>query len=100
MAIDFHKDMDKYLTGKRRKRLLSDIKSRVMNKKASISAKASDNYVKIKGTVKSRVEKIKKRKKEEKEITQQDIESLVQKKGREKKPKVDLEKKMAGKKLS
>jgi hypothetical protein len=79
MAVDFHRDMDNYLTGKRRKRLISDLKSKIMNKKSLITSKASTRFGEIKGRVKTKVETLKK-KEPKKEITQKDIDKLVQKK--------------------
>jgi len=81
MAIDFHGDMDKYLAGKRRKKAFSGIKSKIMNKKAVVSYKAMDRLGGLKNKVVSKVDDIRNKKKEEKQISQDDINNLVEKKG-------------------
>ncbi len=88
MTVDFHKEMDKYLASKRRKKVFSGIKSRVMNKKSVVSCKAKNRFLGLKGKLASKVEEIKKRKKEaEKEIRQEDINELVERGGIKREPK-------------
>jgi len=91
MPVDFHKDMDKYLTNKRKKRLFSDLKSKVMNKKAVLSYKAGSKFGKLKGQLKSKVGEIKKEKEPEKEITQEQINDLVEKKTIKREPRERIE---------
>lgn len=92
MPVDFHEDMDKYLTNKRRKRLFSNIKSKVMNKKAVVSYKAASKFGELKGKLISKVEEIKKKKEEpKKEITQEEIDELVEREGIEREAKERIE---------
>jgi len=80
MPINFHGDMDKYLSGKRRKRLFSDIKSKIMNKKAVLSYRASNKLGNLKDKFTSKVGEIRnKSKSAEKEITRNEIDELVEK---------------------
>lgn len=82
MAMNFHRDMDKYLTSKRRKRLFSGIKSRIMNKKAAVSYKAASGFGQFREKLNFKTSEISGRKKEpEKEITQEQIDYLVEKNG-------------------
>ena len=62
MPVDFHRDMDRYITSKKRKRLFSGLKSKVMNKKAVVSYKAGSKFGQLKGRLLSKVGEIKKRK--------------------------------------
>ncbi len=88
MPVDFHRDMDRYLIGKKRKRLFSDFKSKVLNKRAVVSYKAGNKFGQLKGKLVSKVGGIRKRKQEpEKQITQDDINNLVEGKGFKIEPK-------------
>jgi len=88
MPADFHSDMDKYLGAKRRKKLFSDFKSKLMNKKALVSHKASTRFEGFRGKLSSKVEQIKNiRKEHEKEITQEQIDEVVEKRGIKREPK-------------
>ena len=92
MSIDFHKDMDKYLISKRRKKLFSKFKSNIMNKKAIVSHKAQIKLGGLKGKLASRLSEMKKKKVEqEKEIKQHDIDRLVEEKSIEKEPSIKTE---------
>ena len=81
MTVDFHDDMDRYLAGKIRKKVFSGFKSKIMNKKAVVSYKAMNKFGDLKNKVVSKVDSFKNKKKEDKEISQDDINNLVEKKG-------------------
>ena len=82
MTVDFHKDMGNYLTKRRKRKVFSAIKSKIMNKKAVVSYKATDKFGEFKGKLSSKVEEIKKKRREpKKEITQGDVEELVKGQG-------------------
>lgn len=78
MSLDFHKDMDKYLASKRRKKRFSNIKLRIMNKRAVVSYKTKNKFGKLKSTLKKGVEKVKDKRKPKKEIRQEQIDVLVE----------------------
>ena len=80
--------MNKYLAGKRRKKLISRFKFRIMNKKAKVSNNVLDKLGSIKGGVSSKIDSInKKREEAKKEITQDQIDDLVEKKGVKREPR-------------
>ncbi|MEA2036634.1 MAG: hypothetical protein U9O94_03945 [Nanoarchaeota archaeon] len=84
MPMDFHKDMDKYLTSKRRKRTFSEFKSNIMNKKSNVSNKTTSRFGQVKDQLASKIYKIKKKgtdKKPGEDITINQITELVEKKG-------------------
>jgi len=94
MTVDFHKDMGKYISGRRFKRRFSNFRNNLMNKKAVVSYKAQNRFGKLKGQLKSRIDEIKKKKgKPENEITQESVDELVERKGvkREIKEKGEIE---------
>lgn len=90
--VDFSKEMDKYLSSKRRKKLFSSLTSKIMNKRAVLSYKTTSKFGELKGRLASSVEEIKKKKEEpKKDITQEEIDKLIEKKGIkiEKKEKIE-----------
>ena len=79
MSSNFRKDMDKYIAGKRRKKLFSSLKSRIMNKKAVMTYKTASQFEGLKENLRSRVIQLKQEKqKPKKEITQEEIDELVE----------------------
>ena len=79
MPVDFHGDMDKYLSGKRRKRLFSDIKFKIMNRKAVLSYKTANKLGSLKEKLVLKAGEIRNKNKEiGKKITQNDINELVE----------------------
>ncbi|MBW2974302.1 hypothetical protein KY366_01160 [Candidatus Woesearchaeota archaeon] len=93
MAVDFHRDMSKYLANKRRRKLFSDIKLKIINKKTVASYKTADKF----NELKRKVNEIKNRKKEvKKEISQDDIRRVIENKGKGHKIAVPVEEKHNG----
>ncbi len=82
MPVNFHKDMDKYITSKRRRKLFSNFKSKLMNKKASVAYKAQTKIAGLSGKLTSKLEEMKKKKAQPKvEIKQEHIDRLVLERG-------------------
>ena len=59
MAIDFHKDMNKYLVSNRRKKILAGVKTKMMNKGSIISNKAINKLGGLRDGLVSKVREIK-----------------------------------------
>jgi len=91
MPLNFNKEMDSYLSSKRRRKLFSNVKSKVMNKKAVLSYKAANKFGKVREQLKSRAGEVKKKKEvAEKEIKQEDIDKLIDKKGIKRAPREEV----------